>query len=154
FVPRSRWIFRPAMLPLALTFGAMTGLYLGAMKSTTAANAIFLQCTATFWTIPLSALVLRERPDRRSVIGIGLATLGIAAILLYGYDGRPNEGRGILLGLASGIAYAGVVVGLRGCRDLDPVWLSGFNNLAGAFFLGAWILASRGSIPLAGDGKT
>jgi drug/metabolite transporter (DMT)-like permease len=153
FVPRRHRVFRPAMIPLGLTFGAMTGLYLGAMKATTAANAIFLQCTATFWTIPLSALILRERPDKRSVMGIALATVGIAAIVLYGYDGRPNEERGIVLGLASGVAYAGVVVGLRGSRDLDPVWLSAFNNLAGAFFLGAWILATHGSIPLAADAR-
>lgn len=145
-VPRERRRFRGAMVPLGLTFGAMTGFYLGAMKATTAANAIFLQCTATLWTIPLSALLLRERPDRRSIVGIGLATLGIAAIVLFGYDGRPNEGEGIALGLASGVAYAGVIVGLRGFRDLDPVWLSAVNNLAGAVALGAWIVLSRGAI--------
>ena len=146
-VPRSRWVVRPAMVPLGLVFGAMTGLYIAAIKATTAANAIFLQCTATFWTIPLSALLLRERPDRRSVLGIGLASFGIVAIVLYGYDGRPDEGRGIALGLASGIFYAGVVVGLRGFRDLDPVWLSAFNNLAGALALGG-MLAAAGSPPV------
>ena len=103
FVPRSRWAFRPALVPLGLTFGAMTGLYIAAVKATTAANAIFLQCSATFWTVPPSALLLRERPDRRSLIGIGLATVGIAAIVSYGYDGRPDEHRGIALGLASGV---------------------------------------------------
>jgi drug/metabolite transporter, DME family len=145
-VPRSRRVLRPALLPLGLAFGAMTGLYIAAIKATTAANAIFLQSTATSWTIPLSALILRERPDRRSVLGIGLATLGIAAIVLYGYDGRPNEERGIVLGLASGIFYAGVAIGLRGLRTLDPVWLSGFNNLVGALALGAWLIAT-GSPP-------
>ena len=45
------------------------------------------------------------------------------------------------LGLASGVAYAGVVVGLRRLRDLDPLWLSGFNNLAGALALAAWLVA-------------
>src|SRR5689334_11555749 len=53
FIPRSRWVFRPVMIPLGLCFGAMTGLYIAAIKATTAANAIFLQCTSTFWTIPL-----------------------------------------------------------------------------------------------------
>src|SRR5207248_1183411 len=101
FVPRRRRVFRPSMVLLGLCFGAMTGLYIAAIKATTAANAIFLQCTSTFWTIPLSAWLLRERPDRRSVLGIALATLGIAAIVLYGYDGRPDEGWGIALGLAS-----------------------------------------------------
>jgi drug/metabolite transporter (DMT)-like permease len=134
------------MVPLGLTFGAMSGLYLAAVKATTAANAIFLQCSATFWMVPLGLLLLRERPDRRSMAGIGLATVGIAAIVLYGRDGRTGEGQGIALGLASGLAYAIVVVGLRGLRDLDPIWLSGVNNLAGALTLGAWIILTRGPI--------
>ncbi len=151
FVPRSRWAFRPAMIPLGLSFGAMTGLYLAAVKATTAANAIFLQCTATFWMVPLGVLLLGERPDRRALGGIGLATVGIAAIVLYGRDGRPGEGAGIALGLASGLAYAGVAVGLRGLRDLDPIWLSGVANLAGAVVLGAWIVLVRGPIAMPAD---
>jgi DME family drug/metabolite transporter len=146
FIPRPRRAFRPAMLPLGLCFGAMTGFYIAAIKATTAANAIFLQCTSTFWMIPLSIVLLREPPDRRSVLGIGLATLGIAAIVLYGYDGRPDEGRGIALGLASGLGYAAVTVGLRGLRDLDPIWLSAINNLLGTLALGAWIVVTRGPI--------
>lgn len=145
-VPRARRVIRPAMIPLAINFGVMTGLYLGSMKTTTAANAIFLQCTSTVWTIPLSLMFLRDRPDRRSLAGIGLAAIGIIAILLYGYDGRPNEGQGIALGLASGVGYAIVTIGLRGCRDLDPIWLSSVNNLGGSLALGAWILATRGAI--------
>lgn len=146
FVPAARRVFRQALAPLGLTFGVMTGFYLSAMMATTAANAIFLQCTATIWTIPLSVWLLGERPDRRSVLGIGLAALGIVAIVCYGYDGRPNEGWGIAYGLASGIGYAGVVVGLRGVRDLDPIWLSAVNNLAGGVTLGLWILLTRGAI--------
>jgi drug/metabolite transporter (DMT)-like permease len=153
-VPRARWQFRPAMVPLGLCFGAMTGLYIGAIKATTAANAIYLQCTATFWTIPLSVWLLGERPDRRSVWAIALATLGIAAIVLYGYDGRPREEIGIALGLASGVTYAGVAIGLRGLRDLDPVWLSAVNNLAGAVALGIGIVIYQGAITVPAPAQT
>jgi drug/metabolite transporter (DMT)-like permease len=152
-VPRARWVVRPAMLPLGLCFGAMTGFYIGAIKATTAANAIYLQCTSTFWTIPLSAWLLGERPDRRSVWAIGIATVGIAAIVLYGYDGRPREEIGIALGLASGLTYAGVAIGLRGLRDLDPIWLSAINNLMGALALGTWILLYRGAIAVPTGGQ-
>lgn len=148
FVPKARWTFRPAMIPCTLMFGAMTGLYIAAIKATTAANAILLQYTAAFWLIPASALILRERPDRRSVIGIALAMVGIVAIVLYGHNGQADEGLGILLGLGSGIGYAGVVIGLRGLRDLDPIWLSAVNNLGGALVLGTWMLAASGPIPL------
>ncbi len=53
--PRGSRVVRPAMIPLALVLGAMVGLYLASVKATTAANAIYLQCSAIFWTIPLSA---------------------------------------------------------------------------------------------------
>jgi drug/metabolite transporter (DMT)-like permease len=143
-------VFRPAMLPAALVFGAMIGLYIAAIKATTAANAIFLQCTATFWLIPASAILLHERPDRRSVQGIALAMVGVVAIVLWGYDGRPGEGRGVLLALASGVAYAGVVLSLRGQRALDPLWLSAVSNLGGALTLAAWMLATQDSFPVPG----
>jgi drug/metabolite transporter, DME family len=135
-VPPRRWVFRPVMIPLGLVFGAMTACYLGAVKTTTAANAIFLQCTATFWVVPLGVFFLGERPDRRAQVGIALAMLGIAVIVVWGYDGRPDEWQGIALGLASGLGFAVVSTSLRGLRDLDPIWLSGVFNLSGGLALG------------------
>ena len=43
---------------------------------------------------------------------------------------------------------------MRGLRDLDPLWLSGVNNLAGAAALGLWILATRGAIPVPSVSQT
>lgn len=146
FVRPARWIVRPVMVPCAVIFGAMIGLYIGAIQATTAANAILLQCTSTFWTVPLSAWILRERPDRRSLMGIALTSVGIIGILLYGYVGKPGEWVGIVYGLGSGVCYAIVVIGLRGLRGLDPLWLSAFNNLVGALALGAGMLVWSGPI--------
>jgi drug/metabolite transporter (DMT)-like permease len=148
FVPAGNRVFRPSMVPLGLAFAATMGFYLGAIKATTAANAIFLQCSSTFWTIPLAAWLLRERVDRRSLAGIALAMVGVALIVARGRDGRAGEGWGIALGLASGVGYAGIVVGLRGLRDLDSVWLAAFNNIVAAAALGLWVGASSGTIPL------
>ena len=117
---RRSWVFRPVMIPLGLVFGAMTGCYLGAVKTTTAANAIYLQYTATFWVVPLGMLFLGERPDRRALVGIGLAMLGIAVIVGWGYDGRPDEWRGVALGLASGLGFAAVATGMRGLARPRP----------------------------------
>ena len=139
FVPRRRIVFRPVMLPLIAVFGAMIGLYIGAVKATSAANAIFLQCSATFWVVPMSALILKERPDRRSLAGVALAMVGVLAILVFGHHGTTGEWQGVAMGLASGVAYAAVVTGMRGLRDLDPVWLSAVNNLGGALCLGLWL---------------
>src|SRR5262249_4607777 len=136
FVPRRNWVFRPALLPLGAAFGALVGCFLGAVKTTTSANAIFLRCTAIFWVVPLSAIILGERPDRRARVSIALAVLGIVLIVGWGYDGRSNEWQGILLGLASGLVLACVSVSLRGLRDLNPMWLSAALNLLGTAALG------------------
>ena len=148
FAPRGSRVVQPAMIPLAIIFGAMIGFYLAAIKATTAANAIYLQCSAIFWTIPLSAVWLRERVDRRSLVGIAIALVGIALIVWKGRDGHPGEAAGIALGLASGVAYAAVIVGLRWFRALDPTWLTTFINLAGAGWLGVWIVCTTGPLPL------
>lgn len=140
---RREW--RAVMLPGALTFGAMVGLYIAAIQATTAANAIFLQCTAAFWLV-LSGWLRGQRPGRRTVQGIAVATAGIAAIVAFGAGGRPGEGRGLALGLSSGVAYAVVIELLRGLRRLDATWLSAVNNLGGALALGGWMVLT-GSPP-------
>lgn len=145
---RSRnWVFRPVMVWLGVSFGAMTGLYLGAVKTTTAANAIYLEYTATFWVIPLGMIFLGEVPDRRSLVGILVAMSGIAVIVGWGYDGRPHEWQGIALGLASGAAYAVVATGMRGLRDLDSIWLSTILNLLGSMTLGLALVVFHGRGP-------
>jgi drug/metabolite transporter (DMT)-like permease len=141
-----KWVFRPAMIPLGLIFGAMTGFYLGAVKMTTAANAIYLQYTATFWMVPLGIIFLGERPDRRAEVGITLAMLGIGVIVGWGYDGRPEEWKGIALGLASGLAFAAVATGMRGMRALDPIWLCAVYHLLGALAMAIWIVVSGHTI--------
>lgn len=152
FIARRKWTIHPGMVPIWLSFGTMVGLYLSSVTLTTAANAIFLQYSATFWTVPLAAILLRENPDRRSLIAIAFATVGLAAIVVLGRKGTPGEGLGIILGLTSGIGYATVIVAFRGLRDVDPAWLSASSNLGGAITLGLYTWATTGGIyvPTAG----
>lgn len=140
------WRFQPSMIPLMISFAAMTGLFLSAMKATTAANTIFLQYSSAIWAVPLSLLFLGERPDRRSLWSIAIASLGIVLIVALGGGGGPNDSLGIVLALGSGVAYAGVAVGFRRLRGVDAMWLSAVNNLGGALVLGAFLLAVSGSI--------
>lgn len=142
FIPRRAWAPRPALLPMGVAFGATVGTYIASVKMTTSANAIFLQCTSILWVVPLSAIFLGERPDGRARVSIAIAMAGIALIVGWGYDGRPDEWKGIALGLASGLMYAAISVGLRGLRGLDPIWLSASLNLLGTAALGLWAIAS------------
>ena len=135
------------MVPLCVVFGAMIGFYIASMMATTAANAIFLQCTSTFWVVPLGLIFLKERPDKRLLIGIALATVGVIAIVVAGHGGTPTETRGVAFGLASGVGYAIIVIGMRFLRELDSIWLNAVFNLGGALFLAAWIAASGEQSP-------
>lgn len=138
---------QPRYFWIALAFAAMIGLYIVAIKTTTAANAIFLQCSATAWVVPIGWLWLGEKPDRRTLTGVLLAVLGICWIVLPEVvGGGSGHGLGMVLGLASGVAYALVVVGLRSCRQDNSLWLSSWNNLAGSLMLAALVAISGISI--------
>ena len=146
FVPRSRWVVRPSMVPVWLIFGGMVALYLSSMQFTTAANAILLQYSATFWTVPIAWVALGERPGRRSLAGIAVASVGIALIVVLGRKGTPGEGLGISLGLASGVGYASVIVAYRAMRDLDPAWVAASSNLGGALTIGLFAVLAGGGL--------
>lgn len=140
---RIRW---PHIL-LAIAFAVMTGTFIAAIKITTAANAIFLQCSATAWVVPIGWFWLHEIPDRLTIAGVCLALIGIVCIIMPELAGTGSgHGFGMLLGLLSGVAYAIVVVGLRACRGDQPIWLSAWNNTAGGIILAVVIAASGMSI--------
>lgn len=148
-VPRRSIVFRPSMLPLVFIFAGMTAVYISSVTLTTAANAIFLQYSSALWTVPASLLILRERPDRRTIAGSVVAAIGIGLIVVLNRgQGGPNDRLGILLGLGSGLGYGLVAVLMRGLRDVNAMWLSVVNNLGGALVLGAGLALVRGGLPV------
>jgi len=131
-----RW--HRGLVPMMLSYAAMNILYLSALTRTTAAAAIFLQYTAVGWAVVLGWLVLRERPHRADWIALLFACCGIASIV--GWETSREHAAGNLIGLASGIAYAAVAVGLRGLRSEDPVWVVMLSNLTAGLCLLPWVL--------------
>src|SRR5690349_12470939 len=68
FVRPSKVRWSPALIGMAFSFTMMNVCYLSAMKLTTAANAIFLQCTAPVWSTLACVLWLKESLDARSLV--------------------------------------------------------------------------------------
>jgi drug/metabolite transporter (DMT)-like permease len=133
--------FRGLMLGMVLSFAVMNALYVLAMAWGKAANAVLLQYTAPMWMYLASVWWLREPADRRGRVTLLIGLLGIGLILWGGWQ----EGQ-LLVGaiaLGSGVAYAGVILGLRVLRGLSPRWLTVFNHLGGALALAPilWWLA-------------
>ena len=129
-----RWRF--GLIPMSLSFAALSVLFISAMLTTTSAATIFLQYTAVLWACLLGWLVLRERPGRADVVALGCVALGFWLILAH----ASGSLLGNILALASGVAYAGVIVSLRALRDEDPIWLSFVNQLVSAIVLVPWLL--------------
>lgn len=121
----------------ALSYAAMNILYLSALTRTTAAAAIFLQYTAVAWAVVLGWLCLRERPRRADWLALLFACGGIACIVWQ--ETSAPHAAGNLIALASGVAYAGVAVGLRALRNQDPVWVVMFSNLTAGLGLLPWV---------------
>lgn len=81
-------------------------LYIFAAKLTTAANAILLQYTSPLFVVLLLWIFARRRPSRRAVMTCLLVFGGTA--LFFCDRLTPGARLGSLLGLASGLTYAGV----------------------------------------------
>lgn len=133
--------FRWPMLWMVLSFAAMNATFVTAMVIGTAANAIVLQYTAPVWLYLAGIWWLNERPEHRSTTALILAMSGVAVIVLDACLHAASEILGgILLGLASGLAYAGVVFFLRLLRDEPGQWLTVQNHLCAALFLSPLLL--------------
>lgn len=134
---RVRW--HAALPPTAVAYAAMNALYISALTRTTAAAAIFLQYTAVAWAVVLGWLLLRERPRAADGVALLFACGGITCIVAYETTARHAAGN--LIGIASGVAYAGVIVGMRSLRALDAVWIVMLSNLTAGLCLFPWVAA-------------
>ncbi len=140
-VRRPRWNWKLA--PLAACFTAMSVCLLQSMTYTTAANAIWLENTAPLWVALSSVFVWRDGFERRDVIPIACGLLGIAVILWFELHGTNSavQQLGVMLGLASGLLYAGVIVCLRQLRLLNGAWLVAVIHGVAALALAPYFIA-------------
>jgi drug/metabolite transporter, DME family len=145
FVRRRDLSFRPATLATAVSFAVMNGLFVWAMAEGPAANAILLQYTAPMWMYLVCVTALGEPADRRGAVTLGVGMLGVGVIVWGGWAGGQLPV--VLIALASGVAYAGVVIGLRVQRDASPRWLTAFNHLFGAAALVPLLVLWPGPAP-------
>ena len=111
---RTRWT--PAIFAVGCAQAATMMLFVTATKLTTAANAIFLQCTAPLYLLVLGPLVLREPVRRSDVVFLAPFALGLATIFFGDAPPSataPDPHLGNWLATASGVSWALVVIGFR-----------------------------------------
>lgn len=107
---------RRGVLWTGIAQGLSMTLFVLANKSTTAANAIFLQSTAPLYIPLLAASLLGERATRRDLAAMAGIAVGLACFFAGATEPSataPAPRTGDLLAIASGVAWACTVVGLR-----------------------------------------
>jgi drug/metabolite transporter (DMT)-like permease len=117
--------------PMILGFFSFlnTFTYYYAFKNTTIANAVLTHYIAPIIVAFLAPLFLREVITRKITIAIIAASIGLW-IMLDGLSFQKNQMAGIMAGLASGLAYAIIIIFLRiQSQNFNPLVLAFFTNL-------------------------
>jgi drug/metabolite transporter (DMT)-like permease len=85
--------------------------YVIAMKTTTAANAIFLQSTAPIYVLIFEPVINKTNYEKANVVTIAVCFIGM--ILFFLGDLEPGQLEGNLFGLLSGILFAAFFLGMK-----------------------------------------
>jgi drug/metabolite transporter, DME family len=111
---RRGWTWRTLLIGAA--YAATLILFVLANKTTTSANAIFLQSTAPLYLLLLGPLLLHE-PVRAVDFAVIAVVAGGAVLLVFGGQSSavtaPDPARGNLMALAAGFTWALSIAGLR-----------------------------------------
>jgi DME family drug/metabolite transporter len=116
-------------------------LFVSATKTTTAANAIFLQYTAPVYIMILEPLMYKEKFRSRDLITV-LVCVGGMSLFFVGQL-RPQDVTGNILALASGVCFALYLLLLRHPRAGEVNRASSviYGNLLVMILTGVWGLA-------------
>lgn len=101
----------PAFLIAIVSYGGCLTSFVIATRWTTAANAIFLQYAGVVWVLLFSPLVVREPMQRRDVIAIVVAMLGMALFFVGRFEARGMAGNA--MALLSSVFFAALILALR-----------------------------------------
>lgn len=122
--------FRLAMIPMSLSFTAMTYSFLVAMVLGSETTTIWLQYVGPAWVAIAGLIGLGDRPNRSDGLMVLLSLIGISVIVtMESRRGGGNIVSGpVGLALFSGLMYTGVVLSIRHMRGVDVAWLGLVNH--------------------------
>ncbi len=113
---------------VGIAYAGTVVLFAMANRLTTAANTIFLQSTAPVYVLLAAPFLLGEKIVRRDLAFVGVCAIGLSLFVLGAEAPQttaPDPATGNLLAIASGVTWAGTILGLRwmgtGARASAPV---------------------------------
>jgi len=130
----------------SLIYAVLLILFVIATKTTTAANAIFLQYTAPVYLLILEPIIYKEKFRSRDLITV-LICLGGMALFFVGQL-RPQDVTGNLVALASGLCFAVYFLLLRHqrAREVNRASSVIYGNAVAVLITLPWGLASLSTI--------
>ena len=145
---RRGWTLRTWLIGAA--YAATVILFVAANKTTTSANAIFLENTAPLYMLLLGPLVLREPVRKLDLAVIGAVAAG-AFLLLRGSvaatGSAPDPETGNILALISGLTWAITITGLRRAATQRPY--GGQYDSSAAAVIAGNVIAFTVCLPMA-----
>ena len=136
--------------PVALVgffqYASNMGVVLWALRGGPAGRSALLNYGMPLWVVLMAWPLLKERPSRPQLIGLGAAMAGIG--LIFAAKGTQGRHEAALLALLSGLSWAiGSVLSKRLLRkhQLDPMVLTAWQMLFGglALALAAFLVPGR-----------
>lgn len=95
----------------AVFYATVLTLFVIATKTTTAANAIFLQSTAPIYVLIFEPIITKTRWEKINVITIAVCFIGM--ILFFTGELSPGHLEGNIVALLAGAAFAAFFLGMR-----------------------------------------
>jgi len=145
FVRRPQW--HPALITMCLCFGCMVWAFLTAMVNGPAANAIWLQYLAPAWVMLLGVLLLKEKVTDADLKMLAFCLAGVLLILFMEMQSSSSL-YATLIGILSGVAFAGVILHMRVLRQLESTWLMVLNHGATVCILLPWAWGQTGDVAM------
>lgn len=134
-----RWQLKAMMLPMAICFALMVWTFMTAMVHGPAANAIWLQYLCPAWVTLYAIIVQRQWPSSQELRMIVLSLAGVLLILSMELS-QDLHLYATLIGILSGIFFAGVVITMRHLQNVDPAMLITVNHASTILLLAPWAL--------------
>src|ERR1041385_8024071 len=130
----------------SVLYAVLLILFVVATKTTTAANAIFLQYTAPVYLLILEPIIYKEKFRSRDLITV-LVCLGGMALFFVGQL-RPQDVTGNILALASGFCFALYFLSLRHprAREVNRASSVIYGNTLAVLMTAPWGLAAMTSL--------
>jgi drug/metabolite transporter (DMT)-like permease len=141
FTRREGFGFNRLTAVASVLYAVLLILFVMATKTTTAANAIFLQYTAPVYLLILEPIIYKEKFRSRDLITV-LVCLGGMALFFVGQL-RPQDVTGNILALASGFCFALYFLMLRHprAREVNRASSVIYGNTLAVLMTAPWGLA-------------